>query len=197
MFLHSNDFLSLLFSLAITSAFLSSVLTSNQYRYSRRLNEPRFDSYLCGVYSASVYAGTFHCARNNTRLTKITPYTAHLGRQRQQSQPSADRQHSNYPNLNERRQSQTDAFVADVHVPYKVTIFPFPAGLPFATQIASFRSRMKSSTLDIVSRCDLQSDPTATPRNETRAYRASDMKSWRILQRIQMPPLLRHFVPNF
>ena len=52
-----------------------------------------------------------------------------------------------------------------LHVPYKVTIFPFPAGLPFATQIASFRSRIKSSTLEIVSRCHLPSDSAAILRH--------------------------------
>ena len=52
-----------------------------------------------------------------------------------------------------------------VHVPYKVTMFPFPAGLPFASQTASFRSRMKSSTLDTVSSYHPLSDPAAIPRH--------------------------------
>jgi hypothetical protein len=52
-----------------------------------------------------------------------------------------------------------------VDVPYNMTMFPFPAGLPFATQTASFRSRIKSSTLDIVSRCHLPSDPAVIPRH--------------------------------
>jgi hypothetical protein len=52
-----------------------------------------------------------------------------------------------------------------LHVPYSMTIFPFPAGLPFATQTASWRSRIKSSTLDIVSRCRIQSDPAAILRH--------------------------------
>ncbi|SRR6266478_2136347 len=56
-------------------------------------------------------------------------------------------------------------FCRAFHVPYKVTMTPFPAGLPFATQTASFRSRIKSSTLDIVSRCHRPSDPAAITRN--------------------------------
>ena len=74
-------------------------------------------------------------------------------------------------------------------LPYKETIVPFPAGLPFASQMVSFRSRIKVSTIVTVSRWHLVSDYATYPDMEE-AYCAGYMKSRWVLQGIKMPPLL-------
>jgi hypothetical protein len=74
-------------------------------------------------------------------------------------------------------------------LPYKETIVPVPVELPFASQMASFRSRIKISTLATVSRYHLVSDYATFP-DIREAYCAGDMKSRWVLQGIKVPPLL-------
>src|ERR1700761_5577141 len=58
------------------------------------------------------------------------------------------------------------------HLPYRETIVPLPVELPFASQMASFRSRIKISTVATVSRCHLVSDYAAYPDKGGRTVQA-------------------------
>jgi hypothetical protein len=138
----------------------------------------------------------------------LMPYKGHRGMQRQQPLPCAGRWHLSCQVLQDKNVVRTDepsevcrkddqrsdsdhgVMTALSHLPYRETIVPFPAEVPFASQIASFRSRIKVSTMSTVSRCNLASDSAAFPDRGRVAYSAGDMKSWWILQGIKMPPLL-------
>ena len=121
------------------------------------------------------------------------PYKEHRGMQKQQPLPCAGRLDSSCQALKNKKMVRTekhsevcrndgqrpdrgaeggkdiDAFS---HLPYRETIVPLPAELPFASQMASFRSRIKISTVVTVSRCHLVSDYAAYPDKGGRTVQA-------------------------